>query len=201
MGINTYAKMDQHESVRLHDHEHVCTKLQYSPEKYFELQIIKKPNYEILENCNTKSGKILIIFKPIDRTQCHEFPWQNYGKAFRCKECHASVKISNASKENEYIEILILNHECPFRQFDREKYFKFKNCKKCFKQKIIVSAKLYENSDGENYVILSNKEHVCESVKYIPFNNDIILRSPNIKVMKETSNGVGKMLSLQEYCQ
>uniref|UniRef100_A0A914PUH8 Uncharacterized protein n=1 Tax=Panagrolaimus davidi TaxID=227884 RepID=A0A914PUH8_9BILA len=234
MGINTYAKMDQHKNVLLHNREHFCTKLQY----FFELQIIEKPNYEILENCNTKSGKILIVFDPNNRSQCHEFPWQNFHKAFRCKECHARVKISNASTENEYIEILILNHECPFRQFDREKYFKFnkfvlepnfeirndmwggkerktliildKNdktkcyiygfdsfhklfqCNNCILKQIKVSAKLHENSDGENYVILSNKQHVCESVKYIPLKNDddIILRPPNIKVMTETSNDV-----------
>uniref|UniRef100_A0A914Q8Z3 Uncharacterized protein n=1 Tax=Panagrolaimus davidi TaxID=227884 RepID=A0A914Q8Z3_9BILA len=143
-----------------------------------------------------------------------------------------NVKVKTFSKENEYVELPQLNHECPFRP-----YFKFNNfvsapnfelrtemvggkekkriiifdqkdktkcfiyyfhsrsklyiCIKCVKKRLQVSAKLCQNSDGENYVITSNTKHVCEMVKYVPQNNDnIILHPPNFKVI---SNGKQKV--------
>uniref|UniRef100_A0A914P2Z0 Uncharacterized protein n=1 Tax=Panagrolaimus davidi TaxID=227884 RepID=A0A914P2Z0_9BILA len=53
---------------------------------------------------------------------------------------------------------------------------------------------MVQNCDGENYVILSKNEHVCEMVKYEPQKmNDIILRAPYIHVMEKTSNGTPKV--------
>uniref|UniRef100_A0AC35FKR3 Uncharacterized protein n=1 Tax=Panagrolaimus sp. PS1159 TaxID=55785 RepID=A0AC35FKR3_9BILA len=67
-------------------------------------------------------------------------------------------------------------------------------CNKCLKKHVFVWAKLKQNSDGENYVILSNAQHICESVKYVPKkDDDIIIRPPNIKVMERTLSGVAKV--------
>uniref|UniRef100_A0A914Q6K1 Uncharacterized protein n=1 Tax=Panagrolaimus davidi TaxID=227884 RepID=A0A914Q6K1_9BILA len=221
LGKSVLAKIDTNGILKVENKKHVCSKIQYSLEKYFDLQIIRKPNYEILENCHTKSGKVLIVFNANNRNECHEYAWRK--KAFRCLSCNTKVHIHNESKETEYIELSQLNHRCEYRQFNREKYFKFKNfvlspnfeiqtemvgerkkksliifderdgtkcyiycylgkknygCIHCRKQNVYVSAKLEQNSDGENYVILSNAKHVCEMVKYEP-QNDIILRAPN----------------------
>uniref|UniRef100_A0A914P6A6 Uncharacterized protein n=1 Tax=Panagrolaimus davidi TaxID=227884 RepID=A0A914P6A6_9BILA len=240
LGKIVFAKIDENGILKLEDKKHVCSKIQYSPEKYFEIQAIKKPNYEILENCNTKSGKVLIVFNPNNRNECHEYRWRNGMKLFRCLSCDLTVNIHNASKETEYIELLQLNHGCEYRNYDREKYFKFKNfvlspnfeiqtemfgerkkksliivdendrtkcyiysfrlsekmfmCINCEKQNVWVSAKMEQNSDGENYIILSNSKHVCEMVKYEPQKrNVIILRAPDIKVVEKTSNGIPKL--------
>uniref|UniRef100_A0A914PRA3 Uncharacterized protein n=1 Tax=Panagrolaimus davidi TaxID=227884 RepID=A0A914PRA3_9BILA len=240
MGKKVFAKIDENGILKVEDKKHVCSKIPCSPEKYFDLQIIRKPNYEILENCNTKSGKVLIILNPNNQRQCHEYRWKNCKKAFRCLSCDLTVNIQNASKETEYIELFQLNHGCEYRQFNREKYFKFKNfvlspnfeiqtemigerekksliifdendktkcyiysfrifdklykCINCEKQNVNVSAKMEQNSDGENYIILSNAKHVCEMVKYEPQkSSDIILRAPNIHVMEKTSNGTPKV--------
>uniref|UniRef100_A0A914Q8Q8 Uncharacterized protein n=1 Tax=Panagrolaimus davidi TaxID=227884 RepID=A0A914Q8Q8_9BILA len=239
LGKRVFAKIDENGIVKVEDKKHVCSKIQYSPEKYFVLQIIRKPNYEILENCNTKSGKVLIVFNANNRNECHEYRWRKCLKLFCCLGCCATAKIKNGSKGNENIELLKLHHGCEYRQFNREKYFKFKNfvlspnfeiqtemvgerekktlkifnesdrtkcyvyydvrnnnyeCINCKKQKVYVSAKLEQNSDGENYIILSNSKHICEMVKYEPQKNDeIILRPPNIKVMEETLNGIPKL--------
>uniref|UniRef100_A0A914QR41 C2H2-type domain-containing protein n=1 Tax=Panagrolaimus davidi TaxID=227884 RepID=A0A914QR41_9BILA len=203
---NVRAKVDQFGKLHLQKKEHVCKKLLYSAEKYYDVQIIQKPNYEILENCSTKSGKVLIIFNPNNRNQCHEFRWNNLKKLFLCKTCQIHAKVFNESADMEYVEIL--KHECQFIQYDFEKYFKFKKfilapnfelrieikdgnerkilivfdqndrrkyhiykfnfyknkyyCKKCEIKNVTVSAKLCQNSDGENYIILSNVQHVCE---------------------------------------
>uniref|UniRef100_A0AC34FU93 Uncharacterized protein n=1 Tax=Panagrolaimus sp. ES5 TaxID=591445 RepID=A0AC34FU93_9BILA len=46
-----------------------------------------------------------------------------------------------------------------------------------------VSAKLCQNSDGEEYVILSNAQHVCSLRKYFPQTKDyIIIRPPQMKL-------------------
>uniref|UniRef100_A0A914QAG9 Uncharacterized protein n=1 Tax=Panagrolaimus davidi TaxID=227884 RepID=A0A914QAG9_9BILA len=127
LGKSVFAKVDENGILKVDDKKHVCLKLQYSPDKYFEIQAIKKPNYEILENCNTKSGNALIIFNPNNRNECHEYRWKNIKKAFCCLSCHTTVHIHNASKETEYIELLQLNHGCEYRQFNREKYYKFKD--------------------------------------------------------------------------
>uniref|UniRef100_A0A914QGT0 Uncharacterized protein n=1 Tax=Panagrolaimus davidi TaxID=227884 RepID=A0A914QGT0_9BILA len=239
-GIFVRAKMDQNGELQIQDKKHVCKKLEYSIEKYFDIRKIRKPNHEILENCSTNSGKVLILFDPNNRNQCHDFRWRSKIKSFCCISCDAEAKINHESKENEYIEILKLNHQCPFRPYNREQYFKFKNfvlapnfeirteilkckerkilfifnendrskcyiyrycsankafiCKECSKQKVRVTAKLHQNSDGEDYILLSKKQHVCEMVKYIPQKDDeIILRQPNFKLMEETCNGVPKL--------
>uniref|UniRef100_A0A914QYU8 Uncharacterized protein n=1 Tax=Panagrolaimus davidi TaxID=227884 RepID=A0A914QYU8_9BILA len=220
--------------------------MQYFPDKYFEIQAIKKPNYEILENCNTKSGKVLIIFNPNNRNECHEYAWKNDRKAFRCLSCDTTAHIHNASLENEYIELSKLIHECEHRNYDREKYFKFKNfvlpgnfeiqtkkfgerekklliifdesdktkchkyynhlsqrifrCVNCRKQNVRVSAKMVQNSDGEDYVILLNEAHVCEMVKYKPQKkNDITILATNFKVMEKTSNGIPKIYQILNF--
>uniref|UniRef100_A0A914Q013 Uncharacterized protein n=1 Tax=Panagrolaimus davidi TaxID=227884 RepID=A0A914Q013_9BILA len=240
MNISVRAKMDANENLLLQNKNHVCLKAWYSAENYSELQIIKKPNYEILENTNTKNGKVLIIFNPINQKQCHEFRWRILKKSFYCVKCRVKAKVNNASKENEYIEMFQLNHDCEYRQYDREKYFKFnkfilapdfelrtemkrgkerknliildKNdktkcyvfnfrkskklfqCLNCLKQYVFNTAKMVQNSEGENYVILSNVEHVCEPVKYIPYKNEsFILHSPDFKIMEKTSNGIPKV--------
>uniref|UniRef100_A0A914PES9 Uncharacterized protein n=1 Tax=Panagrolaimus davidi TaxID=227884 RepID=A0A914PES9_9BILA len=116
------ARIDQNnEILHLQDKEHVCEKLQYSADKYFDLQIIRKPNYEILHNCNTKGGKVLFIFNQKDKSQCHEFRWRNYSKFFFCVKCNLNIKIYNESTENEYIEMFKLKHECEFRPYNPEK--------------------------------------------------------------------------------
>uniref|UniRef100_A0A914P0D1 Uncharacterized protein n=1 Tax=Panagrolaimus davidi TaxID=227884 RepID=A0A914P0D1_9BILA len=233
---NVRAKIDKNENLQVQDKKHVCKKLRYSLEKYFDPKIIRKPNYEILEDTNTTSGKALIIFNPNDKTQCHEFRWRNCHKLFYCSKCDATVKVGSAANGNEFIEVFKQNHECQYHPYDREKYYKFKNfvvapnfeiqneiiggkqrkilvifdqnektkcyiytlkkelyyCKKCWMQRITVSAKLQQNSDGENYIVLSNKKHVCEPEKY-QMNDDIILRHPNFKIMEETSNGIPKL--------
>uniref|UniRef100_A0A914QUC9 Uncharacterized protein n=1 Tax=Panagrolaimus davidi TaxID=227884 RepID=A0A914QUC9_9BILA len=130
LGKGVFAKIDVNGILKVEDKKHVCSKIQYSPEKYFDLQIIRKPNYEILENCNTKSGKVLIMFNPNNRNECHEYAWKNCKKAFRCLGCNTTVHIHNASKETEYIELLQLNHGCEYRQFNREKYFDIQEIKK-----------------------------------------------------------------------
>uniref|UniRef100_A0A914QVU6 Uncharacterized protein n=1 Tax=Panagrolaimus davidi TaxID=227884 RepID=A0A914QVU6_9BILA len=240
LGKNVFAKIGENGILKVENKKHVCSKMQYFADKYLEIQAIKKPNYQILENCNTKSGKVLIIFNPNNRNECHEYAWKNDKKTFRCFICGTTVHIHNASMENEFIEVLKLNHECEYRNYDREKFFKFKNfvlspnyeiqtemfgerkkksliifdgndktkchiysfhisermfeCINCKKQNVYVSAKMVQNSEGENYVILSNAKHVCESVKYKPQGrNDTILRAPNFKVMENTSNGIPKL--------
>uniref|UniRef100_A0A914PAX6 Uncharacterized protein n=1 Tax=Panagrolaimus davidi TaxID=227884 RepID=A0A914PAX6_9BILA len=240
LGINVRATVGQHNDLKIQDKEHVCKKLQYATEKYFDIQKIRKPNYEFLENCNTNSGKVLILFNPNDRNQCHDFRWRSYKSVFCCMSCDAEAKLMNTSKENEYVEILKLNHQCPFRPYNLEQYFKFDNfvlapnfeiqtqmvkgketktlfifnendktkcyiyryhsankvffCKECSKQKVHVTAKLQQNADGENYLLLSTKQHVCEMVKYTPQKDDeIILREPHFKLMEETCDGVPKL--------
>uniref|UniRef100_A0A914QCW0 Uncharacterized protein n=1 Tax=Panagrolaimus davidi TaxID=227884 RepID=A0A914QCW0_9BILA len=240
MGIFFRAKMDQNGELQIQDKKHVCKKLRYSDEKYFDIRKIFKPNYEIHENCSTNSGKVLILFDPNNRNQCHDFRWRSYKSAFCCISCDAVAKINHESKKNEYIEILKLNHQCPFRPYNREQYFKFNNyilapdfeirtqiingkerktlfifnendktkcynfryysttkafiCKECSTQKVHVTAKLQQNADSENYLLLSKKQHVCEMVKYIPQKDDeIILRQPHFKLMEETCDGVTKL--------
>uniref|UniRef100_A0AC35GGI2 Uncharacterized protein n=1 Tax=Panagrolaimus sp. PS1159 TaxID=55785 RepID=A0AC35GGI2_9BILA len=119
---NVYAKIDQNEALYLQNKQHVCTQIKYSSDRYFDLKIINKPNYQILENTNTKTGKVLIIFNPKDRTQCHEFRWENATQTFLCRSCRMNVKVKTFSKEKEYVELPQLNHKCPFRP-----YFKFNN--------------------------------------------------------------------------
>uniref|UniRef100_A0A914Q421 Uncharacterized protein n=1 Tax=Panagrolaimus davidi TaxID=227884 RepID=A0A914Q421_9BILA len=235
---NIRAKIDKNVDILLQEKEHICEKLEYSEENYFELPAIKKPNYEILENCSTKSGRALIIFNPNDKSQCHQFRWQyNF---FYCHRCNATAKIINESDENEYIELQRMNHECEFLPYNREKFYDFKNfvlspdfelrtefhhgterkiliifdkkdrtkcyvynhrssvqlyqCKNCQYKGVHVCAKLRQNSDGENYIILSKKEHICESVDYTPQTNDyVILRAPSFKILGETSNGIPKI--------
>uniref|UniRef100_A0A914PUV3 Uncharacterized protein n=1 Tax=Panagrolaimus davidi TaxID=227884 RepID=A0A914PUV3_9BILA len=226
MGIFFLAKMDQNGELQIQDKKHVCKKLKYSTEKYFDIRKIRKPNYEILENCNTNSGKALILFNPKDQSQCYDFRWKSNTKSFCCISCDVEAKIMNNSKENEYVEILRLTHQCKYRPFNREQYFEYNNfvlasdfeirsqmvkgkkrktlfifnendktkcynfqyhpskktfiCKECLMQKVHVTAKVHQNSDGEDYLILSKKQHVCEMVKYIPQKDDeIILRQPN----------------------
>uniref|UniRef100_A0A914QZ10 Uncharacterized protein n=1 Tax=Panagrolaimus davidi TaxID=227884 RepID=A0A914QZ10_9BILA len=239
MGIKVQAKMDKNESLHLQDKAHVCTEIQYFPEKYTDIQVIRKPNYEILENCNTQNGNVLIIFNPNDRTQCHEFRWRNNINLFSCIGCDRTVKIINTGMKNEYAEMVQLNHECKFRQYNPQKYFIFQSfvlppnfeihtemkgererkilivfdqndktkcykyhfrpsdgifkCNKCDFKRVSVYAKLRQNADGENYIVLSNVQHVCELEKYVPQKNDIFLREPEIKVMEKTSNGVPKV--------
>uniref|UniRef100_A0A914QAE4 Uncharacterized protein n=1 Tax=Panagrolaimus davidi TaxID=227884 RepID=A0A914QAE4_9BILA len=240
MGIFFRAKIDQNGELQIQDKKHVCKKLQYSTEKYFDIQKIRKPNYEILENCSTNSGKVLIIFNPNNRNLCYDFRWRSNTKSFCCISCDVEAKIMNTSKENEYIEILKLNHHCKYRPYNREQYFIFNNfvlapdfeirsqmvkgkerktlfifnendktkcynfryysgdkvfiCKECPKQEVHVTAKLHQNSDGEDYLILSKKQHVCEMVKYNPQKDDeIILRQPDFKLMEETCDGVPKL--------
>uniref|UniRef100_A0A914PIS9 Uncharacterized protein n=1 Tax=Panagrolaimus davidi TaxID=227884 RepID=A0A914PIS9_9BILA len=240
MGTFVRAKINQNGELKIQDKKHVCKKLQYFTEKYFDIREIKKPSYEIHENCSTNSGKVLILFDPKNRNQCHDFRWKSRTKSFCCISCDGEAKINHESKENEYIEILKLNHQCPFRPYNREQYFKFNNfvlapdfeirtqmakgkekqtlfifnendktkcynfyyysttkvfiCKECLKQKVHVTARLQQNSDGEDYLLLSKKQHVCEMVKYIPQKDDeIILRQPNFKLMEETCDGVSKL--------
>uniref|UniRef100_A0A914QZR7 Uncharacterized protein n=1 Tax=Panagrolaimus davidi TaxID=227884 RepID=A0A914QZR7_9BILA len=104
-----------------------CEYRQFNREKYFDIQEIKKPNYEILENCNTKSGKVLIVFNANNRNECHEFGFLKREKTYYCLDCRAKAKVQNASMENEFVEFFKLDHECEYRNYDREKYFKFKN--------------------------------------------------------------------------
>uniref|UniRef100_A0A914QY04 Uncharacterized protein n=1 Tax=Panagrolaimus davidi TaxID=227884 RepID=A0A914QY04_9BILA len=240
MGIFFRAKMDHNGELQIQDMKHVCKKLQYSTEKYFDIQKIRKPNYEFLENCSTNSGKVLIFFNPNNRNQCYDFRWRSNKKSFCCISCDTEAKIMNTSKENEYVEILRLTHQCKYRPYNREQYFKFNNfvlapdfeirtqmvkgkerktlfvfnendkskcyiyrydsanktfiCKVCSKQRVSVTAKLQQNADGENYLILSKKQHVCEIVKYISQKDDeIILRQPNFKLMEEACDGVTKL--------
>uniref|UniRef100_A0A914Q1Z9 Uncharacterized protein n=1 Tax=Panagrolaimus davidi TaxID=227884 RepID=A0A914Q1Z9_9BILA len=240
MGIFFRAKMDQSGELQIQNKKHVCKKLQYSTEKYFDIRKIRKPNYEFLENCNTNSGKVLIIFNPKDQSQCYDFRWKSRTKSFCCISCDVEAKIMNTSKENEYVEILRLTHQCKYRPYNREQYFKFNNfvlvpdyeirtqmvkgketkilfifiendktkcynfqycsrdkkfiCKECSKQKVRVTAKLRQNSDGENYLFLAKIQHVCEMVKYTPQKDDeIIIRHPNFKIMEETCDGVTKL--------
>uniref|UniRef100_A0A914QY86 Uncharacterized protein n=1 Tax=Panagrolaimus davidi TaxID=227884 RepID=A0A914QY86_9BILA len=238
--VHIHNALKETEYIELLHLNHGCEYRQFNREKYFDIQEIRKPNYEILENCNTKTGKVLIVFNANNRNECHEFRFLNREKAYYCLDCRARAKVQNASMENEFIEFFKFNHGCEYRQFNREKYFKFKNfvspgnfeiqtemfgerekksliifdendrtkcyiysfrlskkifiCFNCEKQNVIVSAKLQQNCDGENYFILSKNEHVCEMVKYEPQKmNDIILRAPNIKVMEKTSNGIPKV--------
>uniref|UniRef100_A0A914PVD5 Uncharacterized protein n=1 Tax=Panagrolaimus davidi TaxID=227884 RepID=A0A914PVD5_9BILA len=240
MGIFFRAKMDQNGELQIQDKKHVCKKLQYSTEKYFDIRKIRKPNYEFLENCNTNSRKVLIIFNPKDQSQCYDFRWRSCTKSFCCISCDVEAKIMNISKKNEYVEMLRLTHLCKYRPYNREQFFKFNNfvladdfeiqtqmikgkerktlfifnendktkcynfqyqpsvkafiCKECSKQKIRVTAKIHQNSDGEKYLLLSKKQHVCEMVKYTPQKDDeIILRQPDFKIMEETCDGVTKL--------
>uniref|UniRef100_A0AC35EYR2 Uncharacterized protein n=1 Tax=Panagrolaimus sp. PS1159 TaxID=55785 RepID=A0AC35EYR2_9BILA len=240
MGIFFRAKMDQNGELQIENKNHFCKKLQYSTEKYFHIRKIRKPNYEFLENCNTNSGKVLIIFNPKDQSQCYDFRWRSCKSAFCCISCDVEAKINHESKENEYIEVLKLNHQCPFRPYNRKQYFKFNNfllapdfeilsqtvkgkerktlfifnendktkcynfrydsakqqfiCKECSKHKVHVTAKLQQNSYGEDYLLLSKKQHVCEMVKYTPQKDEeIILRQPDFKLMEENFNGVTKL--------
>uniref|UniRef100_A0A914R2V1 Uncharacterized protein n=1 Tax=Panagrolaimus davidi TaxID=227884 RepID=A0A914R2V1_9BILA len=239
MGIFFRAKLDQNGELQIQDKKHVCKKLQYSTGKYFDIRKIRKPNYEIHENCSTSSGKVLILFNPKDQSRCYEFRWRSKTKSFCCISCDVEAKIVNNSKENEYVEVLRLTHQCKYRPFNRERYFEFNNfvlasdfeirsqmvkgkkrktlfifnendktkcynfqyhpsnktfiCKECLMQKVHVTAKVHQNSDGEDYLVLSKKQHVCEMVKYIPQKDDeIILRQPNFKLMEETCDGVPK---------
>uniref|UniRef100_A0A914PC78 Uncharacterized protein n=1 Tax=Panagrolaimus davidi TaxID=227884 RepID=A0A914PC78_9BILA len=241
MRTNVCAKIGQNGELLLQAVKHVCSKARFSAENYIDLQIIRKPYYEILENTNTKTGKVLIVFNPNDLNQCHEFGWRNHEKLFLCFGCRAQAKINCASKENETVEVLKMNHECEYHQYDREKYFKFKNfvlspdfelrtavkdgierkhlvifdkndktkcfiyhfhssagffkCFNCIKQKVNVSAKMLQNSDGENYIVLSNIQHICSSEKYFPQKNEggVILRPPKIRFLEETSTGLPKL--------
>uniref|UniRef100_A0A914PXU6 Uncharacterized protein n=1 Tax=Panagrolaimus davidi TaxID=227884 RepID=A0A914PXU6_9BILA len=233
MGIFFRAKMDQNGELQIQDKKHICKKLQYSTEKYFDIRKIRKPNYEFLENCNTNSGKVLIIFNTNDRYQCHDFRWRSHKSAFCCVSCDVEAKINHESKENEYVEILRLTHQCKYRPYNREQYFKFNSyaldrdseiqtqmvkgketktlfifnendktkcynfryyssfkafiCKECSKQKVHVTAKLRQNSDGENYLLLSKKQHVCEMLKYIPQKDELKIADSYFYYQKQSS--------------
>uniref|UniRef100_A0A914PXT8 Uncharacterized protein n=1 Tax=Panagrolaimus davidi TaxID=227884 RepID=A0A914PXT8_9BILA len=125
IGIYVRSTIGQHNELQLQDKKHVCKELQYSTEKYFDIRKVRKPNYEFLENCNTNSGKVLILFNPNNRNQCHDFRWRSKTKSFCCMSCDAEAKINHESKENEYVEILKSNHQCKYRPYNREQYFKF----------------------------------------------------------------------------
>uniref|UniRef100_A0A914QY87 Uncharacterized protein n=1 Tax=Panagrolaimus davidi TaxID=227884 RepID=A0A914QY87_9BILA len=56
-------------------------------------------------------------------------------------------------------------------------------CVKCNEKNKTVFAKLCQNSEGEEYVILSNAPHVCTPRKYIPQPKSIILRPPNVELI------------------
>uniref|UniRef100_A0A914PYW0 Uncharacterized protein n=1 Tax=Panagrolaimus davidi TaxID=227884 RepID=A0A914PYW0_9BILA len=106
LGKNVFAKIDENGILKVNDKKHFCSKIQYSPEKYFDIQEIKKPNYEILENCSTKSGKVLIVFNAKNRNECHEFRFLKSEQIYYCIDCRAKAKVQNAPKETEFIELL-----------------------------------------------------------------------------------------------
>uniref|UniRef100_A0A914QB24 Uncharacterized protein n=1 Tax=Panagrolaimus davidi TaxID=227884 RepID=A0A914QB24_9BILA len=66
-------------------------------------------------------------------------------------------------------------------------------CINCKKKNVFVTAKVVQNSEGENYVILSNAKHVCEMVKYKPQEKNDTILAPNFKLMEKTSNGIPKL--------
>uniref|UniRef100_A0AC34G3B9 Uncharacterized protein n=1 Tax=Panagrolaimus sp. ES5 TaxID=591445 RepID=A0AC34G3B9_9BILA len=56
-----------------------------------------------------------------------------------------------------------------------------------------VYAKLAQNSDGEDYIILSPTEHTCSSRPYIQESEEIIIRSPNFKYLEKSAKGPPKL--------
>uniref|UniRef100_A0A914QHI0 Uncharacterized protein n=1 Tax=Panagrolaimus davidi TaxID=227884 RepID=A0A914QHI0_9BILA len=76
-----------------------------------------------------------------------------------------------------------------FDKNDRSLCYIYYDCKKCFKcvkcheKNKTVFAKLCQNSEGEEYIILSNAPHVCTPRKYIPQPKSIILQPPNIELI------------------
>uniref|UniRef100_A0A914QXQ9 Uncharacterized protein n=1 Tax=Panagrolaimus davidi TaxID=227884 RepID=A0A914QXQ9_9BILA len=88
------------------------------------------------------------------------------------------TKISNGNKK-----LIIFDkndRSLCYIYFDGKRRFK---CAKCHEKNKTVFAKLCQNSEGEEYVILSNAPHVCTPRKYIPQPKSIILRPPNIELV------------------
>uniref|UniRef100_A0A914Z7N7 Uncharacterized protein n=1 Tax=Panagrolaimus superbus TaxID=310955 RepID=A0A914Z7N7_9BILA len=102
------------EYVKLEDKPQKCAPILYDPKRYNEVKITKKSNYEILENCKTKSKRILIIFDSNDKTQCYEYYLTSQNK-FECCGCavkkkHLVAEIYYENTENEYIRLQNAQH-------------------------------------------------------------------------------------------
>uniref|UniRef100_A0AC34F7B3 Uncharacterized protein n=1 Tax=Panagrolaimus sp. ES5 TaxID=591445 RepID=A0AC34F7B3_9BILA len=87
---------------------------------------------------------------------------------------------------------------------DAKKCYKYINlygnvfsCYSCYTKRKNVTAKLYKNNENEEYIVLSNVEHVCKSIPYYPPENDIkeekVLYPPAFEYMENSSTGVPKI--------
>uniref|UniRef100_A0A914P041 Uncharacterized protein n=1 Tax=Panagrolaimus davidi TaxID=227884 RepID=A0A914P041_9BILA len=66
-------------------------------------------------------------------------------------------------------------------------------CKNCSKKGKLVTAKLLQNSEEEEYIILSIVKHICNLKPYVPLKGELTINSSQIKLMKETKNGLPKL--------
>uniref|UniRef100_A0AC34F5Q8 Uncharacterized protein n=1 Tax=Panagrolaimus sp. ES5 TaxID=591445 RepID=A0AC34F5Q8_9BILA len=120
--------VDGNEFVKLEDKKHVCTPIPYFSKNYIERIILKKPNYEVLENCNVRSGKMLFIFDDHDKTECYEYYFDQTYRHFYCCGCQKrkmKAKIYCENTDNEYIELDTDKHICKKRKYEPEKYQQF----------------------------------------------------------------------------
>uniref|UniRef100_A0AC34FI66 Uncharacterized protein n=1 Tax=Panagrolaimus sp. ES5 TaxID=591445 RepID=A0AC34FI66_9BILA len=70
-------------------------------------------------------------------------------------------------------------------------------CRKCESQKVHVTANLHKNDEEMEYIILCNQKHICQLETY-KGKKEIIIKSPNFKLHKETSTGKPKIIIFNE---
>uniref|UniRef100_A0A914Q5K3 Uncharacterized protein n=1 Tax=Panagrolaimus davidi TaxID=227884 RepID=A0A914Q5K3_9BILA len=111
-----------------------------------------------------------INYEPEKYTSCYNFVTK--------PDFEIQTKISNGNKK-----LIIFDkndRSLCYIYFDSKRGFR---CTKCHEMNKTVFTKLCQNSEGEEYVILSNAPHVCTPQKYIPQPKSIILRPPDIELI------------------
>uniref|UniRef100_A0A914Q8X2 Uncharacterized protein n=1 Tax=Panagrolaimus davidi TaxID=227884 RepID=A0A914Q8X2_9BILA len=121
---------NKNDVIKLENKSHICKPIKYDPKKYADTKIIRKPNYELLNNCSKKNQKHLIVFNENDRSQCYEFFWDKPKQHFVCCGCslvnkYLVAEVHNENAKNEYILLKEDKHICAIRKYEPEKYSKF----------------------------------------------------------------------------
>lgn len=151
--------------VKWEDKEHLCPEIPYNPSKFTEGKLLQKPNYEILEQINSKSGRLLIIFNSENKNECHEFRCTNGRQFFYCTRCRMTAKIYNENLKSEYLELKNnAIHDCPMISFEKEKYYQFK---RFIQPGDFEIQKLTKNGKEKKCIIIYANNEKTEFYKYV----------------------------------
>uniref|UniRef100_A0A914PX78 Uncharacterized protein n=1 Tax=Panagrolaimus davidi TaxID=227884 RepID=A0A914PX78_9BILA len=126
VGAKLYKKENGEEYLMSLKNKHVCTPKKYEKGK-LQPKTIPKSMFELYQNKNSESNKILIVFTSEKKDFVYEYFWNR--SLFQCSQClkqnkYVNAKVRGENENEKYVELSKVEHVCTPIKFDQKKYKK-----------------------------------------------------------------------------